>query len=223
MEPEVVLAVVAVGWAAGAAVLRARRKRRHRGMAAWATSRSLDFQKVWLAGPLRRSPDDEFSRFKLFQHGRTSRTTNVAMGRIDGFDVRVFDYRHILISGRGKRAQTYTVCIVDGPSLHDVHFFCRRQAPVFDAIGKAFGGQDIDFVHDEAFSDAFVLQTRSDEQQLRSFLHPRLRATLTAFAPDNIVLEVVGGTLVLHRARRLAPDELGPLVDAALRIRRCFP
>ena len=45
--------------------------------------------------------------------------------------------------------------------------FVRRA--LFDALGKLFGGQDINFDEDEAFSSAWVLQTTDDEARVRSF------------------------------------------------------
>ena len=191
-------------------------KRRREAVAAWATSRSLTFE------PARPSTVDEYERFKLFKAGHTRRAFNFVQGRRDGFELRVVDYQYKTGGGRNARSHKQTVCILDGESRHDVHFFCRRQSTVFDAIGKLFGGQDVNFDDDPAFSKAFVLQTNGEEARLRTFMSPRLRALLVDLAPRNITLEVNGGTLVLHMGRRVKPEELDDLVAVALRIRRCF-
>lgn len=57
------------------------------------------------------------------------------------------------------------------------HFFARRQIALFDWLGRTFGGQDIDFPQDEAFSTAFVLQGE-DEAATRELFAPSLRQAL---------------------------------------------
>ena len=47
---------------------------------------------------------------------------------------------------------------------------------LFDALGKMFGGQDINFDDDPDFSKAYVLQTNGDEERLRQFMNSKLRS-----------------------------------------------
>ncbi len=191
-------------------------KKRTEAITAWAKARSLTFEAT------QPSLVDELSGFKLFTHGSAKQARNCSTGRKDGLALRVVDYQYKTGSGRNTRTHRQTVCILDGDDRSDVHFFCRRQSTLFDAIGRFFGGQDVNFDDDPAFSKAFVLQTNDDEARLRSFFRPRLRALLVELAQKNIVLEVAGGTLVLHMGRRIRPDDLDDLVDVAVRIRRCF-
>ena len=113
-----------------------------------------------------------------------------------------------------------TICVLKTPGRLAPHFFVRRQRALFDALGKAFGGQDINFDDDVPFSKAYVLQTTGDEQQLRGFMTSALRETLNRMADRNIMMEVVGDTLVLHHGRRLKPEQLEALVADAVNIRR---
>lgn len=191
-------------------------KRRTAAFAAWANTRSFAFE------PRRPEVVGELASFRLFQRGERRAVSNYAAGRADGCDVRIFDYSFQTGSEKNSQTHNQTVCVVDGDARHDVHFFCRRQNTVFDAIGKLFGGQDVNFDEDPAFSKAFVLQTNGDEARLRTFMSPRLRALLVELAADNIMLEVAGGRLVLHMGRCVKPEEIDDLVDVAVRVRGTF-
>jgi len=189
-------------------------KRRTEAMAAWASSRG------WQFDPDASALLAERGHFKLFQQGRSRRARNGASGRKDGFDVRIADYEYTTGGGKNSTTHRQTICFLDADVDTDIHFFCRRQVAFFDAVGKLFGGQDVNFDEDPAFSKAYVLQTSGDVERLRRFMTPRLRAQLTELAARNLVLEVTGRTLLLHTGRRLKPEQIDALIADAVRIRR---
>ncbi|MDP1828911.1 MAG: hypothetical protein Q8L48_36960 [Archangium sp.] len=163
---------------------------------------------------------DELSAFKLFNQGRARTAKNTMRGSKEPGAVRICDYQFTTGHGKHQQVHQQTIVVLKTPGRMAPHFFLRRQRALFDALGKVFGGQDINFDDDEAFSKAYVLQTNGDEQQLRGFMSPGLRASLTKMSDKNLLMEVAGDTLVLHLGRRLKPEQLDGLVADAVNIRR---
>ena len=189
-------------------------KKRTEAMTAWAQAHGYVFEGP--AQPLI----DELQAFKLFNQGRARTAKNMLRGAKEPGAVRICDYQFTTGSGKHQQVHQQTICVLKTPGRQAPHFFVRRQRALFDALGKVFGGKDIDFEDDPAFSKAYVLQTNGDEQQLRGFMSPGLRDQLTKLADKNILMEVVGDTLVLHMGRRLKPDQFEGLVADAVNIRR---
>lgn len=189
-------------------------KKRTEAMTAWAQGHGFVFEGE------RPQLVDELSAFKLFNQGRHRKVKNLMRGAKDPGAVRIADYQYTTGSGKHQTVWNQTICVINTPGRHAPHFFCRRQRALFDALGKVFGGQDLNFDDDPAFSKAYVLQTAGDEQQLRHFMSPSLRDALTKLADKNLVLEVVGDTMLLHLGRRLKPEQLDGLVADAINLRR---
>lgn len=189
-------------------------KKRTESMSAWAQAHGFVFEGE------RPALIDELARFKLFNQGHKRKVKNLLRGAKDTGAVRIADYQYT--TGRGKHQTVWqqTICILTSPGRRAPHFFVRRQQRLFDALGKVFGGQDINFDDDPKFSKAYVLQTAGDEQQLRHFMSPGLREALTRLADKNLVLEVEGDTMLLHRGRRLKAEQLDELVTDAINLRR---
>lgn len=189
-------------------------KKRTEAMTAWAQSHGFVFEGA--------TPQliDELSAFKLFNQGRARTAKNTMRGSKEPGAVRICDYQFTTGSGKHQQVHQQTIVVLKTPGRMAPHFFLRRQRALFDALGKVFGGQDINFEDDQAFSKAYVLQTNGDEQQLRGFMSPGLRDMLTKMADRNLLMEVVGDTLVLHLGRRLKPEQLDGLVADAVNIRR---
>ena len=163
---------------------------------------------------------DELTAFKLFNQGRARTAKNTMRGAKDTGAIRICDYQFTTGSGKHQQVHQQTIVVLKTPGRQAPHFFLRRQRALFDALGKVFGGQDINFDDDPTFSKAYVLQTNGDEQQLRGFMSPGLRDALSKMVDKNILMEVVGDTLIMHQGRRLKPDQLEGLIADAINIRR---
>lgn len=189
-------------------------KKRTEAMTAFAQTHGYVFEGV--------SPNliNELSAFKLFNQGRARTAKNMMRGSKEPGAVRICDYQYTTGSGKQQQVHQVTICVLKTPGRNAPHFFLRRQSKLFDALGKLFGGQDINFDDDPTFSKTYVLQTAGDENQLRGFMTAGLRETLSRMSDRNIMMEVVGDTLVLHHGRRLKPEQLEALVADAVNIRR---
>lgn len=189
-------------------------KKRTEAMTAFAQSHGYVFEGV--------APNlvNELSAFKLFSQGRARTVKNLMRGSKDPGGVRICDFQYTTGSGKNQQVHKQTICVLKTPGRNAPHLFLRRQSKLFDMLGKLFGGQDINFDDDPTFSKTYVLQTSGDEQQLRGFMTAGLRETLSRMADRNIMMEVVGDTLVLHYGRRLKPHQLEALVADVVNIRR---
>lgn len=159
--------------------------------------------------------------FKLFNQGHSRRAKNVFKGTHEKVSVLIADYEYI--TGRHKSRTTHcqTVFIIKDPEMRIPHFFLRRENKIFDFLGKAFGGQDINFSEDPQFSDAFVLQGLS-EAQTRQLFDKNIRNELLKFAGSNIQVEAYGPQLVVHKGRNTRPDELIQTLEETFEIYNLF-
>lgn len=191
-------------------------KKRTEAMEAHAQSHGLVFEgktsqlNDWVRG------------FKLFNQGHSRVLKNVMRGAKDQAAVAVGDYKYTTGSGKHSQVHNQTICVVRHPGLHVPHFFLRRQVALFDALGKMFGGQDINFDEDPTFSKAFVLQTNGDEQELRRYFNERARSHFTALSKRQVQVEGVGDTLLIHFGKRLDVKDLEALVADAVNTSRLW-
>lgn len=160
--------------------------------------------------------------FKLFNQGHSKRLKNALRGAKDRAALSIADYQYVTGSGKHRTTHVQTICVVRVPGMALPHFFIRRQYALFDALGKMFGGQDINFVEDKAFSDAFVLQTHGSEQELRRYFNDRARAHFVSHPNKSVQVEGVGETLLVHYGRRLALKDIDGLVADAINISRLW-
>lgn len=190
-------------------------KKRTEFMQGYAESKGLTFlganQELW----------KQLETFKLFGQGHSRKLRNAMRGLKEVGEVHVADYKYVTGSGKHQQTHEQTIVVVRTPGRAAPHFFARRQNAFFDAIGKVFGGQDINFDDDPEFSKAWVLQTAGDERLLRNFMSPQLRETLTRLANKKPQLEASGELLLLHFSRRLKKHEdLDGLLADATNVRR---
>ncbi len=154
---------------------------------------------------------ESFTRLPLFEKGRRRRFRNVGRGP----DLLVFGYEYT--TGRRRRTRRHRQTVVarrlEGAALPAFQLTPER---LFDRIGVAFGGQDIDFEADPAFSSAYRLRS-GDEAAARELLRVELRHELTL--EKDWCLEGQGEWLVLYqRKRRVSPDALDGFIERARRL-----
>ena len=140
----------------------------------------------------------QFKHFKLLQNGRSQEFLNVMGGQNNGFDVRIGDYRYVTGSGRSRRSHHVSLVILQKQGAALPHFFVRKEMAVFDFLGKVFGGQDINFVDDPVFSNAFVLQGLV-ERDVRVLFSPQVRQQFSMFASQSITIEGHNDMLLFHK------------------------
>jgi len=160
--------------------------------------------------------------FKLFNQGHSRKLANLIRTSKGEFSISLADYKYTTGSGKHQHVHNQTICVVTTGRTQLPHFFLRRQVALFDALGKLFGGQDINFDEDPAFSKAYVLQSIEGEDEARRLFQPPARDAFTALAKQNTQCEGLQNTLLLHFGMRLKPERFEELVTAAVDVRRAL-
>jgi len=87
---------------------------------------------------------------------------------------------------------------------------------LFDKIGAAFGGQDIDFEEDLEFSKRYRLRG-GDEPAVRQLFHVGVRQQL--LSDSAWCIECAADSVVLYRrSKRVSPDDLTSFIEKARRL-----
>jgi hypothetical protein len=163
---------------------------------------------------------NQLASYALFSRGESRKVTNLSRGQSGALSFAICDYEYTVGGGRARSTKEYTVCVIELARLQVPHFFARRQHDIGDFLGKLFGGADIDFDDDHAFSKAIVLQTRSAEAETRRLFSPGVRAVFTALSKKSPEVEGLEDKLIFHYGQRLAVARLNELVDDALTVAR---
>jgi len=157
--------------------------------------------------------------FALFRHGGAPRVRNVMRMRvIDGEDL-VFDYRYTVSTGKSSHTVEQTVAAFHRPGTTRPAFSLSPEH-VFSKLGHLFGGQDIDFDSNDAFSSAYVLKGE-DEDAIRRLFE---RQAVIYFADrPGWSAEARGEWLVIYGAsKRPKPEDLREWIEEVRRAARVF-
>ncbi|MBK7860124.1 MAG: hypothetical protein IPJ65_16220 [Archangiaceae bacterium] len=159
-------------------------------------------------------------QFKLFNQGHSRKLRNLIRATRGDQQLAICDYQYTTGSGKHQHTTFQTLCVVRATKAPLPHFFARRQVAFFDFLGKVFGGQDVNFDEDPAFSKAYVLQSQGAEDELRRLFNEPVRSAFTQLAPKGVQVEGRDDLVVLHYGRRLKPERLGELVDDSVSVRQ---
>ena len=111
-------------------------------------------------------------------------------------------------------------CLVICPYMNIPYFFARDESMILDSIGSIFGGQDIDFKEDSAFSSSFVLQGDKEDRIRRAFT-PEVRKLFTTLSGKGYTFEGYGEAMLILGGK----DDLKERVElskTAIRIANAF-
>ncbi|HEX6039595.1 hypothetical protein [Longimicrobium sp.] len=213
MFETLVMAGTALLLVAGIVSIRhARAFRRTRQMRALARRMGWTFQ----ASP---SPDvvPDRRRFGLFTVRMRQRMRNRLSGRMDSYEVAVFDLHYSTTRDTGIAGSAQTVVHVRSPLL-ELPAFSLRPERVLHRAGDRVGGQDIDLRQDAEFSRAFHL-LGSDDQGIRDLFDARVREVYNR-TPGAATDGSGGDLLFWRRAEVASAHEVAALVQTALEIAR---
>lgn len=155
------------------------------------------------------SPEDDWGLiklledFKLFKRGIGKKITNVFRSRDEMLetDVRIFDYKYTISTGKTSRRYQQTVFFADSRKLGLPEF--RMKPEVFiHKIGKLLGFEDINFEAFPDFSSQYYLKS-TDEQYLRATMHDGI---LSFFSTEKgWRVEGINYYLIFYKKDRLYP------------------
>jgi hypothetical protein len=154
--------------------------------------------------------DPDLLAFPLFTHGRSPRVRCVMRApRVDGDEI-VFDFRYTVSTGKSSHTVEQTVAAFRRRGARLPEFRLHPES-LFDKLGQAFGGQDIDFESNEEFSKRYVLKG-DDPDAVRALFE---RQAAMHFA-DHPGWSAEGGgewLIVFRSSKREKPDDLRTWLD----------
>ncbi|MCO6480532.1 MAG: hypothetical protein J5I94_28070 [Phaeodactylibacter sp.] len=139
--------------------------------------------------------------FRLFSRGHHRRITNMLYRR-DGMlqlDVRIFDYRYTISTGKSSRDFKQTVFYVQSKKLGLPQFLMKPER-FFHKIGAWLGLEDIDFERYPKFSSQYLLKG-DDEDYIRASFKEEVLQFFTI--EKDWSMEGLNYYLVLYRKNRL--------------------
>ena len=119
-------------------------------------------------------PSAAYSFSLLAEKGHSNEWLVGMSGDRGEFHFHIFEHHYVTGSGKNRHSHSNTICILTKKDLFMPQFFVRDEYFIMDALGKLFGGQDINFDEDPEFSKKFVLQGVS-EPDVREFFDRKVR------------------------------------------------
>ena len=126
-------------------------------------------------------------------------------------------YKGLSSGDRRKQSYNYTLCQLYKPNIQFPVFSMRDENAFLDSLGSMIGGQDIDFVEDKKFSDAFVLQGDS-ESDIRRFFNSKVRNTFIKCHKRGYYYESKGRCFLLYIKGHVDINKKVEMLNSALRI-----
>jgi hypothetical protein len=155
--------------------------------------------------------------FKFFSSGHSKKIRNVIRGEAGGIEIYIMDYKYTTGGGKNSHTHRQTICYLNNPALNLPHCYFRPELAFFDFLGKMFGGKDINFDDDPAFSQAYVLQGEN-EIAIREMFSPQVREYFTSKRSTKLNFEAEGGAIMFHTGKRVETEKAKDLMSEALDI-----
>jgi hypothetical protein len=154
--------------------------------------------------------DSQYSNLKLFREGHSRKSYNVIGGRIERYEVELFDYRYVTGSGKNSQTHYYSVCILTVPQRFKSLYI--RHENFLDKIAGAIGFDDIDFASKE-FSKKYYVKS-DDRKFAYDIIHPQMIEFLlqSLMVP---VIEMEGKHLAFYVNKKIQPESYVGLYDFA--------
>jgi hypothetical protein len=157
------------------------------------------------------------SSLKIFSRGHGRRFYNAIQGDAGDTRITLGDYQFTTGSGKNRTTHVYTMCILESTSLCTPHCFLRPERAILDKLGAMLGGQDINFVDDPEFSNAYVLQGDT-EFAVRELFDEEIRGWFADRRSERFHFETRSNFLVFHYGKKRQPEEASRLMQQALEI-----
>jgi hypothetical protein len=140
----------------------------------------------------------------LLQIGRSKQLKNLLIADTDDLHLSMFDYRFTVGHGKHQTTRKLSVGCVRGQDLAMPEYHLRPEKKFWDPLGSMLGMQDIDFETHQAFSDAFVLKSKT-EKEVREFFDQQLLDEF-ATSPDLCIESSTNTFIYFRHWKRVEAD-----------------
>lgn len=168
------------------------------------------------------SPTDPFGTHRvltqpLFQQGHSRHVSNLLSGQYQGNQIRCFDYRYTIGSGKNSHTYFFTCALLKSPVLFQT--LVIRPEGIGDKIGHFLGVHDVQFESDE-FNRRYAVQCQ-DAKFAFDVVHARTMQFL--LGATDLAIQASGFTVLIYGTRGQAPMAfLGQEVRRLLDFGRAF-
>jgi hypothetical protein len=161
----------------------------------------------------------EFNDFQLFSAKRGKTFSYLISGEMESASVMLFDYRFKTLEGHLSDVYSQTVALVKSSRLNFPAFEMYPQGALhkmFSVLGK----QDINFQHQQGFSNAYILRSEG-ENAVRSIFTDQV---LSYFENHRgLTIEAKDDKLIYYRDGKLIkPDHMNSFLSDVLDLVRLF-
>lgn len=183
------------------------------------------FAAIALEMGLEFSPADPFGipaaygAFRRFGLGRRRTAKNVMHGELGGTPLKIFDYQYT--TGGGKNSHTHHATLVLADTAYSFTYVGIRAEGFFDRMASAVGFSDTEIGVPE-FDSAFRIDAE-DPEFAKRLLQRALTDFLLQSQETNLKVEFAGRSVMVHRDRRLKPEDAGNLVRFLLELLQKLP
>ena len=157
--------------------------------------------------------------FVLFKKGIKKRISNIIYKKDDWnqAEVKLFDYRYTISSGKSSRTYKQTVFFMNSRLLGLPHFMMKPEH-FLHKIGTFLGMQDIDFEAFPEFSDQYLLKGKDED-----FIRHKMTDDILQFftIEKHWSLEGVNFLLIFYRNKKLlSPSQIKAFYKKGLAINK---
>ncbi|NOZ20938.1 MAG: hypothetical protein GXP25_07585 [Planctomycetes bacterium] len=160
-----------------------------------------------------------YAAFHRLNTGHSRKAKNVMHGELGGVPLKIFDYKYV--TGGGKNSSTHNLSIVLADMDYVFDYVGIRSEGFFDRLAGMVGYTDTEIGNPE-FDAAFRIDAQ-DPDFAKQLLQTSLTDFLLQSQETGFKVEFVGNSVMVHRDRRLKPDDLGNLVKFTLELLRHLP
>ena len=157
----------------------------------------------------------QYQHFSIFRIGRSKRATHSLKRELENSSIHAFHYSVTQGSGKNNSKHTHTCIHIAGKQAAFPHFLLRHESAFLDSLGKIFGGQDINFSSDAAFSDSFVLQGNDADKTQYFFSSQQIRNAFMGYKGTNAIIEGNGDSLLISYWQH-PPENLPLDIESAI-------
>lgn len=153
--------------------------------------------------------------FHLMSVGTGSTLSNLMHAKIDNTDIALFDFMHIIGSGKSARTVRQTVLWLQRRGTKRTEFALRPEG-FWNSLGSWLGHGDINFDSHPTFSNNYLLRG-DDESAIRELFNDDVLKFYEK--RPGLTTEGSGNKLLYYRAGvRVDADEIQPFLNEALRL-----
>lgn len=160
-----------------------------------------------------------YAMFRALSAGRSQKAGNVLHGELGGIPIAVFDYHYV--TGSSNSSTSYNISAAVADTRFQFEYVGIRTEKFFDRLADMVGFGDVEI--GAADFDGMFRISAQDPEFAKRLLQKGVTDFLMSSEQRDLDIEFAGRSILVHKERRLKPDDLGRLVKFLLELTRKLP